>query len=93
MDTEAISNLLATTEQAHGVFESTELNGVYDREWARWYAAFAVDHGIGELVGHAVTADQVARVLASTFVEFRNTEPKPTESWAAWTARRITEEL
>jgi hypothetical protein len=69
------------------------LGGVYHKEWAEWYAAYAIEHGISALVGHPVTADQLAAFLASTFEEFKDAEPKPTEPWAAWTARRITAEL
>ena len=91
--TEAINALLAQTEQAHGTFETTELNGVYDQEWPRWYAAYAVEHGLGGLVGHSVTTDQLAQFLASSYVEFQQTDPRPSEPWAAYTARRITAEL
>ena len=91
--TEAVSALLSKTEQAHGTFETTELNGVYDKEWPRWYAVYAVEHGIGALVGRLVTIDRLAEFLASSFVEFQQTEPKPAEGWAAYTARRITAEL
>jgi hypothetical protein len=90
---EAISALLSEAEAAHGVYEATELHGVYDQEWPSWYAAYAVAHGMGALVGHPVTADQLAAFLATTFADFKKTEPKPTESWAAWIARRITTEL
>ena len=59
----ALEALLAETEAAHGAYETTELNGVYDQEWPRWYAAYAVEHGIGEiLVGHAVSSDDLAAV-------------------------------
>jgi hypothetical protein len=91
--TEAVNALLAQTEQAHGTFETTELKGVYDQEWPRWYAAYAVEQGIGALVGHAVTADRLAEFLASTFAEFKEAEPRPSEPWATYTARRITAEL
>jgi hypothetical protein len=91
--TEAVSALLSEIEAAHGVFETTELNGVYDQDWPRWYAAYAVDHGIGDLLGHAVTADRLAAFLAGTFDEFKAAEPKPTEPWATWTAHRIATEL
>lgn len=90
---EAVSALLVEAEEAHGVYETTELNGVYDQEWARWYSAYAVDHGIGAMVGHPVAADQLAEFLASSFAHFKQADPKPTESWAAYTARRITAEL
>ncbi len=90
---EALRELLTETGQAHGRFEETELNGVYDQEWPKWYAAHAVDEGIGELVGHAVTADELAAFLASTNAEFEKIEPKATEPWAFYTARRIAAEL
>ena len=90
---EAIIALLEQTQEAHGRFEETELNGVYDQEWPRWYATFAVEHGIGAFVGHAVTADELAEFLARSNAEFERIEPKPTESWAAYTASRVAAEL
>jgi hypothetical protein len=89
----AVNALLLQTEAAHGRFETAELHGVYDQEWPRWYAAYAVEHGIGALVGHVVTTDQLAQFLASSYGEFQHAEPKPSEPWAAYTARRITAEL
>lgn len=93
VDAEAIDALLVRTSMAHGEFEKTELNGVYDRDWPRWYAAYAVEHGIGGLLGHPVTTDDLARFLASSNVDFERTEPEPRPSWAAYTARRIAAEL
>lgn len=90
---EAIRALLARAGKAHGVFETTELNGVYDQEWPRWYAAYAVDHGIGALVGHPVTTDELAAFLSSSNLELEQTVPKPTEPWAAYAASRIAAEL
>jgi hypothetical protein len=90
---EAVTELLLETEAAHGVFETTELNGVYDKEWPRWYAAYAVEHGIGGLIAHVVTADQLAQFLAATFKEFQQADPKPNDQWAAYTAGRIVADL
>ena len=56
----ALEALLAEAEAAHGVYETTELNGVYDQDWPRWYAAYAVDHGIGALLGRDVSVDELA---------------------------------
>jgi hypothetical protein len=89
----AVAALLLQAEGAHGTFETTELNGVYDQEWPRWYATYAVEHGIGALVGHAVTADRLAEFLAASFAEFKEAEPKATDPWATYTAGRITREL
>ena len=89
----SLDALLVETGQAHGVFEETELKGVYDQEWARWYAAYAVEHGLGALIGRPVAVDDLAAFLAKSNAEFEHIEPKPTESWAAYTARRIAAEL
>jgi hypothetical protein len=91
--TRAIEALLTATEAAHGVYETNELGGVYDEQWAGWYAAYAVEHGIGELVGHAVTTDELERFLINTFNEFMGLDPKPARSWAAWIARRAAADL
>ncbi len=91
--TEAVTALLSAAEAAHGVYETTELNGVYDQAWPAWYAAWAVGRGIGELVGPHVTADRLGRFLASTFADFKTIEPTPAEGWAAYTARQVTTEL
>jgi hypothetical protein len=91
--THAIEALLAETEVAHGAYEQAELNGVYDREWPRWYAAYAVEHGIGTFVGREVTADELATFLTRTFGEFQHADPKPTEPWSTYTARRIAGDL
>ena len=90
---EALISLLGETGRAHGEYEESELQGVYDQQWPEWYARYAVDHGIGELVGRALTADELAMYLASTNAEFERIEPKPSEPWAAYTARRIAAEL
>ena len=88
---EAVNALLVETMEAHGTFEETELNGLYDQEWPRWYAGYAVEHGIGVLIGHAVTIEQLGQFLVDSNVEFEQT--KPDEPWASYTARRIAAEL
>jgi len=89
--TRAITALLLETEQAHGAYESTELNGVYDAEWPRWYAAHAVDHGLGDLLRRPVTVTEVSDDLAAAYAEFDAADPKPAEGWAAFVARRLVE--
>ena len=85
----AVTGLLAETEAAHGAYEATELNGVYDEDWPRWYAAYAVDHGLGTLVGREFTTDELAGLLARAWDEFRAADPPPSEPWGAYMARRI----
>ena len=93
MDTQGIEALLVRAAAAHGVFEETELQGVYDQAWPRWYATYAVEHGIGRLLGHPVTSDRLAEFLATSNVDYEKTEPERREPWATVTARRISAEL
>jgi hypothetical protein len=88
---QAVESLLAQTEAAHGVFETTELNGVYDEAWPAWYAARAVEHGLATAVGHAIAADELARFLAASYADFK--AAAPAEPWTGYTARRIVAEL
>jgi hypothetical protein len=90
---EAIAALLVQAEGAHGVYESTELGGVYDQDWPRWYAAYAVEHGIGTLVGHDLTVDELAAFLATSYDDYQRIEPSPAEPWVSYIAGRIAAEL
>ena len=90
---EAIRLLLVQAEGAHGDYERTELGGTYDEQWPRWYAEFAVDHLIGDLLGRPVSTDGLAAFLASSYREFKEARHGPDEEWAAYTARRIVGEL
>lgn len=88
---EEIAALLEQVGQAHGQYEATELHGVYDQAWARWYAGHAVEQGISALIGHAVTVDQLAQFLATAFADYKR--DGITEDWAIYTAQRIQNEL
>ena len=91
--TDAIRALLDETETAHGAYETTELHGVYDEAWPSWYARYAVEHGLGDLIGHPVQDDALANLLSRTFDDFKDAKPTPTQPWAMYTAQRIAEEL
>jgi hypothetical protein len=92
-DVAAITEQLVRTEAAHGAYETAELNGVYDQDWARWYATYAVEHGIGGLLGREVTADELQQFLVNSYVDYQQASPKPAEPWADYTARRIAAEM
>jgi hypothetical protein len=91
--TEALTRLFTETEAAHGVYETTELGGVYDEEWPGWYATYAVEHGIGALVGHDITADDLALLLTRGWGELSALDPRPDEPWSSWMARWLFGEL
>ncbi len=89
----AIRTLLGTAEEAHGAYEAAELGGVYDREWAQWYAAYAVEHGIGPMLGRDIRADELGVFLTTAYAEFEAADPRPVEGWAEYVARRLVTEL
>lgn len=89
----ATEALLLRAGDAHHVFERDQLNGVYDDDWPAWYARWAVEHGLGPILGRPVDADEVAAFFTRTWSESEASEPKPTEPWATWMARRIVAEL
>ena len=90
---DAVRALLVEAEAAHGVYETTELGGVYDQAWPAWYSRYAVDHGIGEQLGHSVSTESLAELLARAFADFNEADPAPGASWAVYMARRIAAEL
>ena len=85
----ALEALLAEAEAAHGVYEATELNGVYDEAWPRWYAAYAIDHGIAAVLARDVDVDELAESLETIWSEAQREDRKPAGSWAVYTARRL----
>lgn len=91
--TEAINALLVRAEEAHGTYEAAELNGVYDQDWPQWYAAYVVENGIGALLGHDVTSDELAQILVTSNEEFERLDAESREAWAGYTSRRIAAEL
>jgi hypothetical protein len=89
----AISVLLDEAKAAHAVYETTELQGVYDQDWPSWYARYAVEHGISDQLGHPVAIPALADLLGRAFSDFKGADTAPTEPWAPFTARRIAAEL
>ncbi len=60
---------------------------------AAWYAAYAVERGLGDLLEHPVTAERPGAFLTTTFEEFRRIDPEPDGGWAPYTGARIVAEL
>jgi hypothetical protein len=90
---DAIRTLLVEAEAAHGVYETTELDGVYDQAWPAWYARYAIEHGIGERLGRPASSEALAEFLGRAFNDFKEADTTPAEPWALYTARRIATEL
>ena len=57
--TAALVALLEQTQIAHRKYELAELDGVYDNNWASWYARYLMDNGIGPLLDRPVSAQDL----------------------------------
>ena len=90
---QAVNRLLADAEQAHAVYEAAELNGVYDTEWPGWYATHVVENGLAAALGREVGGPELTDFLATAYADFEQIEPKPSEPWSLYIARRIVAEL
>jgi len=84
-----VEAILAQTEAAHGAYEAAELHGVYDQAWATWYAAYAVDQGIGDALGRPISPADLAAFFVRSWADRTATDRDSPDSWAAWTARRL----
>lgn len=87
---EQVETLLRQAGAAHGVYEENELNGVYDQDWAAWYAAWLLEHGLNDLLQtHFETGS-----FAQTLVELNVAHKQATtgENWAQFTARQLVEQ-
>ena len=88
-----VATLLRHAELEHAEHEAKDLGGVYDQDWPRWYATYAVEHRLGEILGRDVSIDELTTFLAESYAEFASADPRPLEPWADYTAGRITTEL
>ena len=88
---EQVTALLFQTGAAHGAYEETELNGVYDDDWHTWYADWALEHGLNQLLH----TDFEVSALASLLVEINDAhrQSHSGESWASFTARWLVEKI
>lgn len=84
-----LTDLISRTGSAHGVYEENELNGVYDQEWAAWYAAWAIENGLNELLGTALDVDTLGPLLTQYHAEHQGLTTG--EGWPGFYARRLIE--
>ena len=90
-DPTEIEALLVRAKVAHGEYEETELGGVYDEQWPRWYARYLVENGVSALVGRSLSPDEVATFLEASWAEQERTAPD--EPWEQFTAQQMGERL
>jgi hypothetical protein len=65
--THQVESLLIQAEQAHGQYEQTSLNGIYDQDWAIWYANYAIDQGIEKVLNRSFSGEQLSQFLSQSY--------------------------
>ena len=85
----AIATLLREAEAAHGAYETDVLGGVFDEDWAAWYAAYLLDHGLRDHLpsAEALDVDNLAAMLARLAADYEGGEQ--TSPWPDIYARGI----
>lgn len=86
----AIRDLLYAAGAAHGVYETNELNGVYDQDWHLWYAAWALEHGLKDLLSQPTDAAALAVRLYD--LNERHKQSDKRLNWAEFTAEKLARE-
>jgi hypothetical protein len=89
----AVAALLREAETAHGAYETNVLGGVYDEAWPAWYAAYLLDHGLGDHLPGAGRLDvaQLTALLARLAADYEQGEQ--TSPWPDIYARGIVAEF
>jgi|Tabmets5t2r1_1033131.scaffolds.fasta_scaffold231248_1 hypothetical protein len=89
--TSRVAELLSKTESAHGTYESEELGGERDEQWARWYAEHLVQGKLPDVLGSAPSAEQVAAVLTEATDDLESEGSDA--DWSEFAAARVVERL
>lgn len=73
----AVAALLRETEAAHGAYETTVLGGERDEDWAGWYAAYLLDHGLAALLPDVsdIEIGDLATLLGRYDEDYRRERP------------------
>ena len=85
-----LEGLLARAGQAHHTYEQDELNGEYDREWPRWYAAFLIEEDISALIQPPPPLGELAEALQRITKAHEGLSEKV--DWSAFAAEKLAEQ-
>lgn len=85
----AIAALLRETEAAHGAYETSVLGGVFDEDWAAWYAVYLLDHGLADHLPGAGSLDPETLTAMLTRLAAEYEQGEDTGPWPDAYARGI----
>jgi hypothetical protein len=84
-----LAGLLRRAQATHHDFESVELGGERDEQWAAWYAEYLLDSGLAGLLGNQPDVDELSEALDQSSKAFK-AAGSPGD-WAAFTAAYMLE--
>lgn len=85
-----VESLFIQAEQAHGQYEQTILNGIYDQDWASWYATYTIEQGLEKVLNRPVAEERLSQFLSQSYEQYKAEQAQKT--WAAFTAQKLVEE-
>jgi hypothetical protein len=88
--THRVESLLIQAEQAHGQYEQTVLNGIYDQNWAVWYANYAIEQGMEKVLNRLFSRERLSQFLSQSYEQYKAAQSQKT--WVAYTAQKLVEE-
>jgi hypothetical protein len=73
---QAVAALLRETATAHAAYETNVLGGVFDEDWPAWYAAYLLDHGLGDHLvgGESLDVANLTAMLARLAADYQQGE-------------------
>jgi hypothetical protein len=84
MSEKKVSELLSRAGAAHHTYEQTVLQGAYDPEWPTWYAEYAIEHGLNELLPRAMSVPELSQFLIASNQGYEQGDKR--QAWADFTA-------
>lgn len=84
-----LARQLQATADAHFVYESSELNGVYDEQWSDWYAAYLLARDWNAFFERAWSREALAEELRRCHAAHRAATPD--SPWVAYYAAYFAE--
>lgn len=82
--TAQLARQLQATADAHFVFETNELNGIYDEQWSDWYAAHLLGQDWNSYFARAWSQETLAEELRRCHAAHR--AETPDTPWIAYYA-------
>lgn len=80
-------NLFVKTVWAHHEHQERDLNGVYNVNWAPWYASFLIDNGVGDVIGYEIDEESLTQFLVDVDKKYRR--EKPNQEWPVYYAIQL----